>query len=139
MLKGSLADILHYSINCWNGSLWKRKLNFVWIHEFGGISLIYVTSDSMQMDSKNLNYWMEVIIHICFGFFFISSWMFSCRSDMFVMIYVTTINPICPTFEEHKSNFSLHKRTHEITHHIWLKTSQELRKLPYTSYMENQV
>ena len=70
----------------------------------------------MQMDSKNLNYWMEVIIHIFFFFYIILN--VSCRSDMFVMIYVTAINPICPTFEEHKPNLSLHKRTHEITHHI---------------------
>ena len=77
--------------------------------------------------------------HHSYFFFFYIILNVSCRSDMFVMIYVTAINPICSTFEEHKPNLSLHKRTHEITHHIWLKTSQELRKLPYTSYMENQV
>ena len=85
----------------------------------------FFTSDSMQMDSKNLNEWMEVIIYNIFCFLIILN--VSCSSDMFVMIYVTAINPICPTSDEHKPNLSLHKRTHENTHHICLKT---LYKLP---------
>ena len=69
---------------------------------------------------------MEVIIHNIFCFLLIILNV-SCSSDMFVMIYVTAIIPICPTSDEHKPNLSLHNRTHEITHHICLKT---LHKLP---------